>query len=173
MTAEAEAAAAPAGRIEDLYVRYAPDGFRLAYLLLGDRQAAEDCLQDAFIRVIGRLGHIRSSVAFDAYLRRTIVNLAKNTWRRRSVERSHASAASPGRDDVPSAEGAALNRLMVWRAVLELPPRQRIAIVLRFYEDLPEDQIAMIMRCPPGTARSLVARGIATLRDVLEVRADA
>ena len=51
--------------------------------------------------------------------------------------------------------------------------RQRTAIVLRFYEDLSEDDIAMIMRCRPGTARSLVARGMATLRDMLEVSVDA
>jgi len=169
----AEAAASPIGRIEDLYVRYAPSGFRLAYLLLGDEQAAEDCVHDAFVRVVGRLGHIRNSVAFDAYLRRTIVNLAKNTWRRRSVERSHAGATTPVHDDVPSGERAVVDRLVVWHAILRLPPRQRIAIVLRFYEDLPEDEIALIMRCRPATARSLVARAMATLRDRLEVPTDA
>jgi len=171
---DAEAAkAAPAGRIEDLYVRYAPGGFRLAYALTGDRQVAEDLLQDAFVRVVGRLGHIRSGVTFDAYLRRTIVNLTKNTWRRRAVERAHAHEAAPPPQNAPSGEGAVVDRLAVWQAILAMPLRQRTAIVLRFYEDLAEDDIAAIMGCRPGTARSLVARGMATLRESLEVATDA
>jgi RNA polymerase sigma-70 factor (sigma-E family) len=171
MTAEA-ANAAQADRIEELYIRYAPGGFRLAYLLTGDRQASEDCVQDAFVRVVGRLGHIRSGIAFDAYLRRTIVNLTKNTWRRRAVERAHAPVVAPAPADTPSGESAVVDRMAVWQAILLLPMRQRTAIVLRFYEDLAEDDIASIMRCRPGTARSLVARGMATLRGTLEVPVD-
>ena len=171
MTAD-EAEAVPAGRIEDLYVRYAPGGLRLAYLLTGDRRAAEDCVQEAFVRVVGRLGHVRDAVSFDAYLRRTIVNLTKNSWRRSAVERAHASTfARP--EVIPSGEAGVVDRVTIWRAILQLPMRQRTAIVLRFYEDLTEDDIAMIMRCRPGTARSLVARGMATLRDTLEVSVDA
>jgi RNA polymerase sigma-70 factor (sigma-E family) len=172
MTEEGAAEAAPAGRIEDLYVRYAPGGLRLAYLLTGDRQAAEDCVQEAFVRVAGRLGDLRSGISFDAYLRRTIVNITKNSWRRRSVERSHANEFV-GPTVMPSGEAGVVDRVLIWRAILQLPARQRIAIVLRFYEDLAEDDIALVMRCRPGTARSLVARGIATLRDILEVPVDA
>ena len=171
MTAE-DAKARPPDRIEDLYVRFAPGGFRLAYLLTGDRQVAEDCVQDAFVRVVGRLGHIRSGLAFDAYLRRTIVNLTKNTWRRRAVERAHAPVVALSRAYVASDESSVVDRLAVWQAILLLPMRQRTAIVLRFYEDLTEDDIASIMRCRPGTARSLVARGMATLRETLEVAVD-
>jgi len=160
-----------AGRLEELYERHAAAGFRLAYLLLGNRQAAEDCAQEAFVKAVGRLGHLRSSMAFDAYLKRTIVNLAKNTWRRRSVERAHIEA-DPGDRTVPSTEGSAVDRVFVWEAILGLPPRQRTAIVLRFYEDLTEDDIAAVMRCRPGTARSLVARGMASLRTAIGVHAD-
>src|SRR5262245_51719929 len=84
-----------AGSLEELYIRHAPAGFRLALLLTGDRALAEDIVQDAFVRVVGRFGHLRAGSSFEAYLRRTIVNLTKNTWRRRSVERAHQADALP------------------------------------------------------------------------------
>ena len=154
-----------AGGLEELYVRYAPAGFRLALLLTGDRALAEDIVQDAFVRVVGRFGHLRAGSAFEAYLRRTIVNLTKNTWRRRSVERAHVADALPTRGDVEAADGAVVERMVVLRALRSLPDRQRTAIVLRFYEDLPEADIASIMRCPAGTVRSLISRGVAAMRD--------
>jgi RNA polymerase sigma-70 factor (sigma-E family) len=155
---------ATAGQLEELYLRYGPGGLRLAYLLLGDQHAAEDCVQEAFARIVGRLGHVRGGVSFDAYLRTTIVNLAKNGWRRRSVERAKAFAESPETQAVPAGDSTVVERIAVWHAILQLPIRQRTAIVLRFYEDLVEDDIAAIMRCRPGTARSLVSRGMASLR---------
>ena len=66
-----------------------PGAVRLAYLLTGDRAVAEDITQDAFVRVSGRLAHLREGAAFDAYLRRAVVNLAKNHFRRRAVERAY------------------------------------------------------------------------------------
>jgi RNA polymerase sigma-70 factor (sigma-E family) len=154
---------APVGdRIQDLYVRHAPAAFRLAILLTGDRQLAEDCVQDAFVKVIGRLGHLRSGEAFDAYLRRTVVNLVNNRWRRRSLERRHERPEVPRL--VAPADAALVERLTVWEAIRGLPTRQRTAIVLRFYEDLKEADIAAVMRCSEGTARSLVSRGMASLR---------
>jgi RNA polymerase sigma factor (sigma-70 family) len=101
----------------------------------------------------------------------TIVNLVKNRWRRLKVERTHVSAAGPG-PFVSAEDERVAERLRVWQAVLELPRRQRIAIVLRFYEDLAEDDIASVLRCRPGTARSLVSRGMATLRVRLEGGSD-
>jgi RNA polymerase sigma-70 factor (sigma-E family) len=155
---------ATAGQLEELFLRFGPGGLRLAYLLTGDADAAEDCVQEAFARIVGRLGHIRGGVMFDAYLRRTIVNLTKNGWRRRSVERANVVTASPLAAVVPAADSAVVERMEVWHAILQLPIRQRTAIVLRFYEDLAEDDIAAVMRCRPGTARSLVSRGMASLR---------
>jgi RNA polymerase sigma-70 factor (sigma-E family) len=164
---EQASAAIREDRIEELYVRYAPGAIRFAYLLIGDADQAEDCVQDAFVRVVGRLGHIRNAEAFDAYLRSTIVNLTKNHWRRRALERTHAERERPP-TAVTSAEGSVADRIRVWHAVLRLPIRQRIAVVLRFYEDLSEAEIASIMHCQPGTARSLVSRGTASLRGSLE-----
>jgi len=162
-----------AGGLAELYVRYAPAGFRLALLLTGDRALAEDIVQDAFVKVVGRFGHLRSGSSFEAYLRRTIVNLTKNTWRRRSVERAHQADALPELRDVEAADGAVVERMMVLRTLRSLPERQRTAIVLRFYEDLPEGDIASIMRCPAGTVRSLISRGVAAMREQIGGARDA
>jgi len=151
------------GGLAELYRRHAPSGRRLAYLLTGDLALAEDLVQEAFARLVGRLVHLRDGAAFDAYLRRTIVNLSKNYFRRRSVERSYLAreAAFPSgtlkEPDVVAREG-------MRQALLALPARQRAAIVLRYYEDLPDQQIAEILRCRRGTVRSLVTRGVQTLR---------
>lgn len=164
---------ATSGQLEELYLRFGPGGLRLAYLLIGDHEGAEDCVQEAFARVIARLGHVRTGQAFDAYLRRTIVNLTKNGWRQRSIEHSKGFAASPSTEVAPSADVDVIDRLTMFHAIQALPIRQRTAIVLRFYEDLPEADIATVMRCRPGTARSLISRGMAALRSELERYADA
>src|SRR5437867_2384488 len=80
-------------KLADLYTRTGPASVRLAYLLTGDRAAAEDIAQDAFVRVVGRLGHLRDPGAFDAYLRRAIVNLVKNHHRRKALERRFLARA--------------------------------------------------------------------------------
>ena len=170
--AEQEAIQGAAG-IEELYVRYAPAGFRFAYVLTGDKQVAEDLVQEAFVRVIGRLGHLRSDMAFDAYLRRTTVNLVNNRWRRRALDRAHETSARQDVRTVPASDAGLAERLAIWRAILDLPARQRTAIALRFYEDLAEADIAAIMRCRPGTVRSLISRGMASLRVELEGSTDA
>jgi RNA polymerase sigma-70 factor (sigma-E family) len=157
-------------RLAEVYVRHAPDGIRLAYLLTGDRALAEDLVHEAFLRFVGRLHFVRDPDAFEAYLRRTIVNLSKNHFRRRAVERSYL-AREAGRTtearhdpDVPTYE-------TMRAALLALPVRQRAAIVFRYYEDLPEEQIADILGCRPATVRSLVSRGLETLRRIPEVMA--
>jgi len=154
------------GLLSELYVVHAPDGIRLAFLLTGDRALAEDLVQDAFARLVGRLQHLRARDAFAAYLRQTIVNLATSYFRHRRVERAYLErlAAAPSaltndNDDLDEA---------MHHVLLRLPPRQRAAIVLRFYEDLSDAQTAEILRCSAGNVRSLVSRGMATLREALE-----
>ena len=154
------------GRLAELYAASAPRAVRLAYLLTGDRGLAEDIAQDAFIRVAGRLAHLRSPGAFDAYLRSAVVNLSKNHFRRRALERGYLQRhrTTP---QVPGPESSVADRQAVMGALAALPPKQRAAIVLRYYEDQPEGVIADLLRCRPATVRSLVARGLATMRDVL------
>jgi RNA polymerase sigma-70 factor (sigma-E family) len=150
----------------DLYVRNAPEGIRLAFLLTGDRDLAEDLVQDAFVRLVGRLRHLREPGAFHAYLRRTIVNLATSHFRRRRVERAYLERLA-GTPAIEANRNQELDETM-HRALLRLPERQRAAMVLRFYEDLSDVQTAEILRCSPGTVRSLVSRGMKTLRSELE-----
>jgi RNA polymerase sigma-70 factor (sigma-E family) len=163
MTQESSLERSPLG---DLYVRHAPEGIRLAFLLTGDRALAEDLVQEAFARLVGRLRHLRDLGAFSAYLRRTIVNLSSSHFRRRRVERAYLerSAMAQESETNPNEE---LDATM-HEALLRLPKRQRAAIVLRFYEDLSDVQTADILRCSPGTVRSLLSRGMKTLRSELD-----
>lgn len=152
------------GVLRELYVRHAPEALRLAYLLTGDRGLAEDLVQDAFVRLTGRFFHVRSSGAFAAYLRTTIVNLARSHHRRRAVERKFQErSSSPDAVDPPDLS----DRDRMRSALLMLPIRQRTAVVLRYYDDLSEAQTAEIMKCRQAAVRSLVARGMTTLRATL------
>lgn len=156
------------GRLADTYRRYGPDAVRLAYLMTGDRTLAEDLAQEAFARMAARLAFLREPDASWPYLRRIVVNLAKNHYRHRDVERAWLDAQAI-RPTTGSLEDHAVTHETMRRALLALPARQRAALVLRFYEDLPEEEIAEILRCRPGTVRSLVSRGSAALRSSNEV----
>jgi RNA polymerase sigma-70 factor (sigma-E family) len=151
------------GKLGDLYARYGPNAIRLAYLLIGDRQLAEDLVHDAFVKLAGRFLDLREPTAFEAYLRKTVVNLARMHLRRRRVERAYLV-----REEQLPRQAAALPDIATYeqmkQALLTLPARQRAAIVLRYYEDLTERDIADILRCRPGTVKSLVSRGIESLR---------
>jgi len=154
------------GKLGELYLRHADEAVRLAYLLTGDRALAEDLVQEAFVRLAGRLVHLRDPDAFPAYLRRTVVNLANSHFRRRKVERTFLErersqvAASTTR----APDGGVEERDQMWQALEQLPLRQRAAIVLRFYEDLPEAAIAELLQCRPGTVKSLLSRGLEGMR---------
>ncbi len=152
------------GSLGDLYVRHSPEGIRLAFLLTGDRALAEDLVQEAFARLVGRLRHLRDPGAFGTYLRRTIVNLATSHFRRRRVERAYLERTATAPETNVNEE---LDATM-HDALVRLPERQRAAIVLRFYEDLSDVQMAEVLRCSRGTVRSLVSRGMTTLRSELE-----
>ena len=152
-----------ASRLEELYVRHAPAALRLAYFLTGDPEAARDLVQDAFVRMAGRFRHLRQPDAFDTYLRRTIVNLHTSGLRRLKAERS--SLAREAALTVPAAtEDDHGERDEMWHAILGLPPRQRAAIVLRYYEDLSEWQSAEVLGCSVGALNQLVVRAMANLR---------
>jgi RNA polymerase sigma-70 factor (sigma-E family) len=157
------------GRLADLYAHHAADAIRLAYMLTGDRMLAEDLVQDAFVKLAGRLAHLRDPAAFDAYLRRTIVNLANSHFRRKRVETAYLrrTAGEPPISE-PVLDPERSDEL--WHALQRLPVRQRAAIVLRIYEDLTEQRVAEILGCRPGTVRSLLSRGLAEMR--IQIRSD-
>jgi len=154
---------AETGRLADLYARHSPAAGRLAYLLTGDVHLAEDLTQEAFVRAFGRFRDLRQPESFEWYLRRTLVNLTRSHFRRQRTERHHlAGHPSPERTE-PVADRVS-ERDAMWRALQQLPPKQRMALILRFYEDLTDAQVAAAMGCPVGTAKSLVHRGLERLR---------
>jgi RNA polymerase sigma-70 factor (sigma-E family) len=143
-----------------LYATHAPGAVRLAHRITGDRMLAEDLVQEAFVRLATRFPDLRDPGAFGAYLRTTVTNLARSHYRRVSLERTclEREAATQGMTRDPETHPE------VWDAVLRLPPRQRAAIALRYYEDLSVGQVADALGCPAGTVKSLASRGIARLR---------
>lgn len=149
-------------RLAELYERHVVRAVALATLLGGDAHSAEDIAHEAFVRAAGRLSALRDPGAFDAYLRRTIVNLCRTRWRRAAVERRYLSWTV--RQEVAAPSPWHEDRDVLWRALGELPYRQRAAVVLRYYEDLSEDRVAEVLRCSPRAVNSLVARAMATLR---------
>jgi RNA polymerase sigma-70 factor (sigma-E family) len=156
-----------AGRLGELYREHAEQAMRLAYLLTGDRVLAEDLVQEAFVRVAGRFAHLRDPDAFGAYLRRSVVNLANSHFRRRRVERAYLSRATSDSSigaGIGPAGPSVEDRDQLWHALGRLPQRQRAAIVLRYYEDLSEARIAELLRCRPGTVKSLLSRGLEAMR---------
>ncbi|HEX9377833.1 MAG TPA: SigE family RNA polymerase sigma factor [Actinomycetota bacterium] len=155
------------GRLGELYARHAADAARLAYLLTGDRALAEDLTQEAFVKMFGRFRDLRNPDAFEWYLRRTVVNLARSHFRRRRVERAYLEGRGRAEGTTTAAPPDVGAREEMWEALQGLSERQRTAIVLRFYEDLSEARTAEVMGCPVGTVKSLVSRGLERLRGVV------
>jgi RNA polymerase sigma factor (sigma-70 family) len=152
------------GSMSALYERYAGDAARLAYFLVGDRALAEELMQEGFIRLFARLEHLREVDATWPYLCRILTNLSRKHHRRQRVERAflrrQAGPEPSGGDD----SSTFVARDVLWRALQALPERQRVALVLRYYADLSQDQTARFMRCSPSAVNSLVARGLAAMR---------
>ena len=154
-------------RLEVLYVRHGPEALRLAFLLTGDRDLAEDIAQEAFVRVARRLTGLRNADAFRFYLRRTVVNLSNSHLRRQRVERAyHRKLVGSGAPGAASPDLA--TRHVVRLAIEQLPPRQRTVVVLRYYQDLTDQQIANVLGWPVGSVKSALHRAAATLRLRLE-----
>lgn len=145
-------------KMAELYAAYAPGAAQLAYLLTGDKYLAEDLVQEAFVKMLGRFEHLRKPESFQAYLNRVVVNLTRRHWRRRNLERTYVSRERnlSARDAHEAPDFETSDEL--WTAVQRLPYRQRAAIVLRFYEDLSEHRTAELLQCSPKAVRSLVGR---------------
>ncbi len=173
MVAEASAAAVTVEwdadqAVTQLYSAHYRPLVRLAALLVRDHATAEEVVQDAFVAMHGAWRRLRDPNKALSYLRQSVVNRARSVLRHRAVVEKHAPKALP---DAPSAEHGALGELeraAVIAALRRLPTRQREAIVLRYYGDLSEAQIADAMGISRGAVKSHTARGIAALRSVLE-----
>jgi RNA polymerase sigma-70 factor (sigma-E family) len=149
----------------DYVVARTPALLRTAYLLTGDRDDAEDLLQEALFRLSRAWRRVSESMSLDAYVRRTMVNLCTSRWRRRRV-RTVTVAAVPERWRADDADRFS-DRDEIWRALATVPPRMRAVLVLRFYEDLSEVDTAAVLGCAVGTIKSQTARGLVKLRNAL------
>ncbi len=145
-----------------LYNEHSRDALNLAYLLTGDRAVAEDLVHEAFSRLMGRWQDIRKEDSLRAYLMRTVVNLSKNTRRRKGSENRYLQSLNGHRDVAPPPEPG--ERHLLLAALRALPDRQRAAVVLRFCEDMSERDTAAILNTSVKAVRSLVARGLENLR---------
>lgn len=142
----------------------------LAYVILGDRNLAEEIVMEAFLKTFTGWNRIRDLDRADAYLRRAVVNLCRSKIRRKVVE-ARSNAITYRRDErkVPDWDPDLHEESReLWAAVKDLPPRQRACIVLRYVEDLPEGDIAEIMDCSVGTVRSQLSRARRKLEASLE-----
>lgn len=137
--------------------------YRSAYLMIGDHGHAQDLLQEALTKTYVAWPRLRDVTKAEAYTRKAITTTAISWWRRRSWG-ERPSDAVPDRT-TPSAADELAERDWLWQQLQSLPPRQRAAIVLRYYEDLSEAQTAAAMGCAVGTVKSQVSQGIKRLRE--------
>lgn len=134
------------------------------WLQCGDHELAEEVAQEAFARVWERWNSVSQMGHPDSWAFRVGFNLLSSQFRRRTAERRaiQRRGSQPARGEPDAAEA-----LTVRRAVAELPPRERAAIVLRFFADLPVEAVATVMRCRPGTVKSLTHHAVGHLRGSL------
>lgn len=138
---------------------------RTAYLMVGDRGLAQDLLQEALTKTYVAWPRLRDPGRAEAYTRKAITTTAITWYRRRSWGERPTDSA-PERTHVDHVDELTMRDLL-WDALQSLPPRQRAAIVLRFYEDLSEARTAEVLGCAPGTVKSQVHAGLRKLRDHL------
>jgi RNA polymerase sigma-70 factor (sigma-E family) len=142
---------------------------RLAYAILGDAPLAEEIVMEALLKTFTGWGRLRDPERADAYLKRSVINLCRSKIRRKAIE-SRVNATIHHRDERKAPDWDA-NRhetsRLVWNAVVDLPERQRACVVLRYFEDLPESEIAEILDCSVGTVKSQLSKARAKLEPVL------
>ena len=139
--------------------------FRTAYLIVGDHQLAQDLLQESLIKTYIAWSRLRDVSNAEAYTRKAIVTTAIS-WRRRRSFHERPTDLQPDTAVPDPGEAVTIHSSMVTQ-LRTLPPRQRAAIVLRYYEDLSEAQTAEVMGCSVGAVKSHVSTGLRRLRDRL------
>ena len=144
--------------------------FKLALLLTGQNRAeAEDLLQNALERAYRRRASLSRDRSPEPYVRRALINASIDRWRalrRHAEQRLETADCGPAADD-PTSELA--NRDLLLRSLAVLPPRQRAALVLRYWEDMSEAEIAGMLGCGVGTVQSQASRGLNRLRELAGV----
>ena len=145
---------------------------RVAYLLSGDWHRADDLVQITITKLYAHWHRARRADNLDGYTRRILVNTylaeQRSGWARRTVLHRFGSRTRNDPEPEPALLGDLELGLDLKTALAKLPPRQRAAVVLRFYCDLSIEQTAELMGCSTGTVKSQSARGLATLRHLLD-----
>ena len=155
-----------AGAVTALYEAHALGLVRLAYVMLGNRASAEDVVQEAFCGLYRRWGQLADPSRALQYVRSSVLNGCRTVFRQRPPR----DAATLDEASATSAEAAVLameEHREVMRALRRLPDRQREVLVLRFYLDEPEAEIARVMSIRPGTVRSTTHRALNALGRLL------
>lgn len=138
-----------------------------AWLLCGERYEAEDLVQTALVKVVRAWSRIERKDDPYVYARAVLANTAASRWRRRRRYAELMDGENPPPTE-PDPAAAVVLRDAVWRALDTLPPRTRAVLVLRYFEDLTEAQIAMTLGCSLGTVKSQSSRGLSRLREKLD-----
>lgn len=136
-----------------------PRLFHTAYLLVGDRGHAEDLVQSTMERIQRYWWRVEHP---DTYARRILINQARSRWRRKGPTELPTGQVP----EVAAADATSDwdQRDELWRMLLRLPPRMRAVLVLRYFEDLAEADIAAVLGCSKGTVKSQISRGLDRLR---------
>jgi RNA polymerase sigma-70 factor (sigma-E family) len=151
-----------ASAVSALYAAHALGLMRLAHIMLGNRQAAEDVVQESFIGLYRRWSRLDDQAKALAYVRSSVLNGCRSQLRRKPAAELD-EANGPSAISAESAVLTAEERQQVIRALHRLPARQREVLALRYYLDLPDDQIASAMTISRSTVRSAAHRGLAAL----------
>jgi RNA polymerase sigma-70 factor (sigma-E family) len=157
----------------DYVVAAGPALLRTAYLMTGNRSEAEDLVQTALAKTYLAWHRIRDREAIDGYVRRVMLNSRTSRWRKARHERTvpldhHLAEDLPHRDVYADAD---LHDAL-WRALAQLPRRQRAAVILRYYEDLTEADTAAVLGVSVGTVKSTVFKALRRLREDAGLRDD-
>jgi RNA polymerase sigma-70 factor (ECF subfamily) len=167
---------AGSGSFENRVLEHRGRLLKVAYLMLGHREDAEDATQRALLKALGARGRFRGDSQLYTWLYRILVNQCKDRYKSRGraqrtfvemppeAEAMAASSAPSAQELLEEAEQSQLVR----RAIAQLPPRLREILVLRHYEELPYDEIARVLGCPVGTVRSRLSKAREEVRALIE-----
>lgn len=153
---------------EELVRRHQTSAWNAAYRFLGDRSEAEDIVQDAFLRIFAAAVRYRPTAKFRTYLYRVIANLCLDRAERKSPRYAETIRDVPAGNDSPLTVATATEaQTKIRRALDRLPPQQRMAVILKYYDGLPTAEIAASMETTPKAVERLLARARETLETIL------
>lgn len=158
--------------VPQVFRQYGADLIRLGYCLTGDRGAAEEAVQDAFVSLYRNWDRLRDRSALLPYLRACVVNRCRSVHRAKARTIRGTQPLTPELATVPGADAAALagdDARRLAARVRTLPQRQREVVVCRYYLDLTERQTAALLEITVGSVKKHAHRALATLHDQLEV----